>query len=76
MPRTDGTTGSAPEPLVEPAAVSEFLGGIPEQTLANWRSRGKGPKFHKVGKHIRYRLSEVAAWLDEQQAQQAEACRA
>lgn len=68
------TAGSAPEPLVTPAEVSEFLGGVPEQTLANWRSRGVGPEYHKVGKHIRYRLSEVAAWLDEQKETRLTGC--
>jgi len=67
MPRAAKAPAIEPEPLVPPARVSEFLGGIPEQTLANWRSLGKGPQYHRVGKHVRYRLSEVSAWLDEQQ---------
>lgn len=56
------------EPLVRAEKVSEFLGGLPGQTLANWRSAGKGPKFYRVGKHVMYRLSDVTAWLEEERA--------
>jgi len=35
---------------------------IPVKTLAQWASQGKGPKYHKFGGHVRYRLSDVAAW--------------
>lgn len=35
-------------------------GGI--QTLANWRSKGEGPKFFKIGKKVRYPLAEVEKW--------------
>jgi predicted DNA-binding transcriptional regulator AlpA len=64
MPRTakSAATGS-PDALVAPPEVSGYL-GIPEQTLANWRSAGKGPKWYKVGRHTRYRMSEVNSWLD------------
>jgi excisionase family DNA binding protein len=36
--------------------------GIPEGTLAQWRYQRKGPAFHKVGRHVRYRLADVEAW--------------
>ena len=35
-------------------------------TLANWRVKGKGPKFVKFGRAIRYPLSRVEAWETEQ----------
>lgn len=35
-------------------------------TLANWRLRGEGPKFMKIGKKVLYPMDEVAAY--EQQA--------
>ncbi|MDQ0030881.1 helix-turn-helix transcriptional regulator [Arthrobacter bambusae] len=34
--------------------------------LAQWRYKGIGPKFVKVGSGVRYRASDVEAWLDEQ----------
>jgi excisionase family DNA binding protein len=41
-----------------------FLGGVPVGTLANWRYQGRGPRFVKVGRHVRYRRSDVEAWLE------------
>jgi predicted DNA-binding transcriptional regulator AlpA len=38
----------------------------PAAVLANWRYRGIGPKFIKLGKSVRYRVSDVDAWLDAQ----------
>jgi predicted DNA-binding transcriptional regulator AlpA len=32
-------------------------------TLRRWRSQGKGPRFLKLGGAVRYRLSDVEAWL-------------
>lgn len=46
-----------------PAEVSAVLDGIPEKTLADWRSRGIGPAFIKVGRHIRYRPADIEKWL-------------
>jgi Helix-turn-helix domain len=36
---------------------------IPVRTLQHWRCIGrKGPSFHKHGRAVRYRLSDVEAW--------------
>ena len=51
--------------LLTPDDVSNYL-GVPVGTLANWRYRGHGPAFLRVGKHVRYRAHDVAAWVDEQ----------
>ena len=37
---------------------------IPKTTLYKWRHKGTGPRSHRVGKHLRYRWSEVLAWVD------------
>lgn len=34
-------------------------------TLAQWRVKGAGPRFVNVGRRIRYRQADVAAWIDE-----------
>ncbi len=39
---------------------------IPKTTLYGWRYKGVGPKGHKIGKHLRYRWSDVVQWLEEQ----------
>lgn len=45
--------------------LSDFLGTTPG-TLAQWRFHGKGPRFVKIGRNVRYRASDVLAWLDDQ----------
>ncbi|WP_082949694.1 helix-turn-helix domain-containing protein [Mycobacterium sp. ACS4331] len=40
--------------------------GISESTAYYWRQVGKGPKGARIGKALRYRRSDVEAWLDEQ----------
>lgn len=37
---------------------------IPKTTLYGWRYKNKGPRGHRVGKHLRYRWSDVLEWLD------------
>lgn len=49
--------------LLNGKKLSEML-GVPEGTLTDWRYKGTGPKFVKIGKHVRYRVSDVEAWLD------------
>jgi predicted DNA-binding transcriptional regulator AlpA len=39
---------------------------VPVTTLYTWRYKGTGPKALKVGKHLRYRLADVSAWLGDQ----------
>lgn len=46
--------------------VAEFL-GVPTATLRQWAHRGKGPRYTLVGRHARYRWSDVEKWLTEQQ---------
>ncbi len=41
--------------------------GLHQVTLAQWRMvDGKGPAFIKIGSSVRYRRSDVEAWLDKQ----------
>ena len=61
--------------ILTPRQLSEYLGGIPEKTLSNWRSRRLGPVPIKLGGHVRYRLTDVEAWLAEQ-ARDAQTWRA
>lgn len=50
--------------LLWPEEVAEML-GVPVGTLANWRYLGRGHAFVKVGRHVRYRWSDVADWIEE-----------
>jgi excisionase family DNA binding protein len=43
--------------------LSEFL-RIPRATIYRWRQDQTGPRCVRVGKHLRFRRSDVEAWLD------------
>jgi excisionase family DNA binding protein len=51
--------------LGTPEQVADYL-QIPVKTLAEWRSRGGGPRYSKVGRHARYDWADVRAWLASQ----------
>ncbi len=52
-------------PLATSAEVAEHL-GVPLGTLKQWAYRKVGPKYVKVGRHRRYRWSDIEKWLDQQ----------
>ncbi|MDG9686159.1 helix-turn-helix domain-containing protein [Streptomyces sp. DH18] len=54
-------------PLAGPQEVAAYL-RVPVKTLYQWKYRGIGPNVHKVGRHLRYRWSEVDAWVNAQSA--------
>jgi excisionase family DNA binding protein len=37
--------------------------GVHHNTLCKWRIRGIGPRFIKAGTTVRYRRSDIEAWL-------------
>jgi hypothetical protein len=52
-------------PLMDTPTTAGYL-NVPPATLDQWAYRGTGPKWSKVGRHRRYRLADVDAWLLEQ----------
>jgi len=50
------------EGLMDPHATAAFL-GVHVLTLADWRTKGAGPSYVKVGRCVRYRLADLEAWL-------------
>lgn len=61
--------GHGKHPPHEPETVDEqYLAErfqIPRATWQDWRYRGKGPPFFRLGRRlVRYRLADVRAWLD------------
>lgn len=36
--------------------------GVPIQTVYGWNSDGSGPRYLRIGRHVRYRLADVEAW--------------
>jgi hypothetical protein len=39
--------------------VARWDNAVTTGTLANWRSKGRGPRFIKLGKAVRYRLPDI-----------------
>ena len=58
------TTQLGLEPLIGVDELAEWL-GVPIQTIYDWRLSGRAPRAHKIGKHLRFALSDVQAWLEE-----------
>jgi excisionase family DNA binding protein len=52
-------------PLASRSEVATYL-GIPAATLTQWAHRGIGPAYVRIGRHARYRWSDVEAWLVQQ----------
>lgn len=52
-------------PLAEREEVASYL-RVPPKTLDQWRWKQTGPRWSRVGRHVRYRWSDVEAWLDQQ----------
>lgn len=45
--------------------LADYL-GIPVATLYDWRTRGLGPVAHRFGKHLKFALTDVQAWVAQQ----------
>lgn len=60
-----GDDAHLPDRLLTPAEVAEYL-GVPEKTLAQWRSDRHGPLPLRIGRYVRYRLCDIQLWVDEQ----------
>jgi predicted DNA-binding transcriptional regulator AlpA len=51
--------------LLTPEDVAEMT-GLSMETLAQWRSHGKGPSYGKISRNcVRYRQSDLDGWLAE-----------
>jgi excisionase family DNA binding protein len=46
--------------------------GVRVQTLYDLRSQGRGPRGFRVGRELRFRVSEVDAWLEQLESDDAE----
>ena len=61
-----GPTSSEASPderLLTPSEAAQLM-AVPVRTLDGWRNRSIGPKYLKVGRHVRYRSSDLSAWLE------------
>ncbi|HZD24135.1 MAG TPA: helix-turn-helix domain-containing protein [Acidimicrobiia bacterium] len=55
------------DPLLSVQDLAAYL-DLPVATLYAWRYRGLGPSGFRVGRHIRYRQSDVDRWICDQVA--------
>jgi predicted DNA-binding transcriptional regulator AlpA len=47
--------------------------GVPVKTVRKWRYEGTGPQGFRVGRHVRYRESDVLYWEEQQIREQRSA---
>ena len=62
---TLGSTFDISSRLLSTEEVARIL-VVPVNTLYSWRYKGTGPDAYRVGKHLRYKLADVLAWLESQ----------
>lgn len=58
------TTKLGLEPLIGVEELADYL-GVPVQTIYDWRLSGRAPRAFKLGKHLRFAISDVQQWLEE-----------
>lgn len=46
---------------LSPAELAERE-GVPLETVYLWNRKGTGPRYMKVGIHVRYRVQDVITW--------------
>ena len=51
------------EPVLTTSELAEYL-GVQAQAIYDLRAGGRGPSGIRVGREIRYRVSDVVRWLD------------
>jgi excisionase family DNA binding protein len=54
-----------PDPLMTTEGVAGYF-QLPIASIYSWRARGEGPRAIRVGKHLRWRKSDIDAWLERQ----------
>ncbi|MPZ71126.1 MAG: helix-turn-helix domain-containing protein [Actinobacteria bacterium] len=50
--------------------LAEYL-AVPVATIYQWRYRREGPPGFRVGRHVRYRRSDVEDWIESQLREEA-----
>ena len=63
--KTETNQLSVLDPLVTITELAEYL-GVPVKTIYEWRQSGRGPVGIRIGRHLKFRLSDVQSWVDGQ----------
>jgi predicted DNA-binding transcriptional regulator AlpA len=51
--------------LIDTKTAARLLSFAPN-TLSNWRIRGGGPRYIRIGRRVRYAQADLRTWLDAQ----------
>ena len=60
---TEKLLGLGLEPVLTTSELAEYV-GVQVQAIYDLRTDGRGPSGIRVGREIRYRISDVRRWLD------------
>lgn len=60
------------ERMLTEREVASLL-GVSHRTVQDWRRRGVGPPFWKMGRSVRYATSDLQQWLETQQKENGNA---
>lgn len=52
-----------PSDLISASEAAALL-RVSTRTLMAWRKKGGGPPFYKIRSRVRYRRSDIIAWVD------------
>lgn len=50
--------------------LAEYL-EVPKATIYGWRNRGVGPPGFRVGKHVRFRWTDIERWIEDRLRREA-----
>lgn len=53
------------DPFLDVRELAEYL-GVPVSTVYDWRTHGQGPVGHRFGKHLKFQVADVRAWVEQQ----------
>lgn len=65
---TERSTADNPwglEPLLDVKELADYL-GVPVSTVYDWRTRDLGPRAYRFGKHLKFAVSDVRIWVEQQ----------
>lgn len=65
MPSTPATASQLPQgaAVVSTRDAATYV-GFTEQWMRSMRTDGTGPRYLKVGRAVRYRVSDLDAWIE------------
>ncbi|WP_415853650.1 helix-turn-helix domain-containing protein [Sinomonas sp. G460-2] len=65
---TDHTAAENPwglDSLLDVGELAAYL-RVPVSTVYDWRTRGLGPRAYRFGKHLKFAVSDVRVWVEQQ----------